>query len=222
MTVMPCIRLAVACAILALAGCTETRFASPIGGGGTCQNAMKGLWIGTENDAPPKPDENTAFHIDDNCTIHVIERGAGPNGRARTTPLKAEYATVDAKTYLAVEEDPVDVLVGMKPPHGVTPIPPRSYFFARYRVRGDRMTLYPVDSVRTAKLVIDGAIDGTVDKTRNELHVYVLGSPAQMRTLVSARAIFDEAHPLALVRSRMTPEQFERPPPNVNLPGEKK
>ena len=83
-------------------------------------------------------------------------------------------------------------------------------FFARYRVRGERIELYPVDDEAVAKLVIDGKLDGTVDKTRNELRVYVRGSRAQMLALVREHAIFEDKPTLELVRRHEDVAAFER------------
>jgi len=98
----------------------------------------------------------------------------------------------------------------LKPPHGVKPVPEKSFFYARYRLRGDRIDLFQVDSDKTAALVLDGKVGGTVDKSQNELHVYVTGSRAQMLDLVKAHDIFDEKKPVRLVRSKETLEQFEK------------
>ncbi|HEX5124734.1 MAG TPA: hypothetical protein VFV97_15940, partial [Rhodanobacteraceae bacterium] len=101
-------------------------------------------------------------------------------------------------------------LVDIKPPHGVTPTPDKSFFYARYRLRGDRIELYPVDSARVAKLVLDGKLDGTVDKVGTELHVYVRGSRSQMLDAVRKLSIFDEKNAIVLARSRQTLDQYQK------------
>jgi len=88
-------------------------------------------------------------------------------------------------------------------------VPDKSFFFARYVLRGDRLDIYQVDSARAAKLVIDGKLEGTVDKTQNELHVYVRGTRANMLDIVKTQPIFDDK-PFSLKRSRQSLEDYEK------------
>ena len=78
------------------------------------------------------------------------------------------------------------------------------------RVRGDRIQLFTVDSKRAARLVIDGKLDGTVDKTRNGLRVYVRGDRSRMLGMVREHAIFEDKPTLELVRSKLGVDAFER------------
>lgn len=193
----------------ALTGCIETRFESPIGDNiETCDTGWKGLWIGA--DAPKEGHEDaTAFYVNDECQFIVVDRPE-KNGALKQIHVPVNYVHAGGKDYIVVADTSLKGLVELKPPHGVKPVPEKSFFFARYRLRGDRIDLFQVDSEKTAELVIDGKLGGTVDKSQNELHVYVSGSRAQMLDLVKSHDLFDEKNPLHLVRSRETLEQFEK------------
>ncbi|HEY6940513.1 hypothetical protein, partial [Dokdonella sp.] len=88
--------------------------------------------------------------------------------------------------------------------------PQKSFFFAKYRVRGDRLEVRKVDDAKAAKLVIDGALEGTVQKGRNELHVYVRGGRQQMLDLVRRHDLFESKPSLVFTRSREDLQDFER------------
>lgn len=208
---MTLLRIPVALLVLALAGCVETRFESPIGDNiETCDSRWKGLWVGAD---AKDSDDDTAFYVDDECRFVVIERPE-KNGPLKQTHVPVNYVHADGKDYIVVADNALKGLVDIRPPHGVTPAPDKSFFFARYRLRGDRIDLYQVDSERTANLVIAGKLGGTVDKTQNELHVYVHGTRAQMLDMVRSQSIFDEKNPLKLVRSQRMLEELGKSPPS--------
>jgi hypothetical protein len=199
-----------------LAGCVETRFESPLGDNiETCDARWKGLWTGVDNDVDLGKDV-TAFHVNDECEFAVLDQ-TEPGGPLKRVRVPLNYVHAGGRDYIVVADTALAGLVKLQPPHGIDPLPQKSFFFARYRVRGDRIELYPVDSRRTAALVIDGTLDGTVDKTRNELRVYVRGSRAQMLAMVRKHTIFEDKPTLELVRSRHDVAAFERslqPAPN--------
>ena len=76
----------------------------------------------------------------------------------------------------------------------------QGWFYARYAVRGDRLSLYRVDTARLAHGAIDDAVDADVTRTRNELHVFVHGSPARLLELVRREPIFEHKPSLELRR----------------------
>ena len=192
-------RIAAVCA-LALGGCIETRFESPIGDNiETCDGRWKGLWV----DGP-----DAVFYVDDACEFIVLDQ-AGQDGPLKQIHVPVNYVHADGKDYVVIADTAVKGLADVKPPHGIVPVPEKSYFFARYKLRGDRLEMYQVDSERAAKLVVDGKLDGTVDKTQNELHVYVRGTRAKMLEIVRTQPIFDDKS-IDLVRSRQTLEQYEK------------
>jgi hypothetical protein len=193
---------------IALTGCIETRFESPIGDNiETCDVGWKGLWIGADA-TNQGHDDATAFYVNDECQFIVIDRPE-KNGALKQIHVPVNYVHANGKDYIVVADTSLKGLVDIKPPHGVKP-PEKSFFYARYRLRGDRIDLWQVDSEKTAELVIDGKLGGTVDKTQNELHVYVTGSRAQMLDMLKTHDIFDAKNPLRLVRSKQTLDQFEK------------
>jgi hypothetical protein len=192
-----------------LAGCVETRFESPLGDNiETCDARWKGLWLGAP-DNPAERNDATAFYVNDACEFIVVDQPE-KHGPLKQVHVPINYVHADGKDYIVVADTAVKSLVDIRPPHGVTPLPDKSFFFARYRVRGDRIELNQVDDARVAGLVVAGKITGTVDKTENELHVYVRGTRAQMLDLVHKESIFKESDPLKLVRSRQTLDEYEK------------
>ena len=204
---------ALACALaaaLALAGCRETRFESPLGDNiETCDVAWKGLW--TPADAAPSgdgPDRLEAFFVDHECRFSVLdqpERGA-PLKQIRV-PLN--FVHDRGNRYVVVSDAQLKGLVKLDPPHAVSPPPEKSFFYARYRAHGDRIDLYDVDAERVAKLILDAKLEGTIDKTATELHVYVRGNRQQMLESVRRHELFADK-PMTLVRRGDSVEAYER------------
>jgi hypothetical protein len=203
------LRMLVAILALASAGCVETRFESPLGDNiETCDAGWKGLWI-VVDDRKDQAKDATAFYVNDECQFMVLDRPE-KKGALKEIRVPVNYVHADRKDYIVVADTAIRGLVDLKAPHGITPAPDKSFFFARYRLRGDRIELYQVDASRVAKLVIDGKLDGTVDKVGSELHVYVRGSRAEMLHVVRELAIFDEKNPVTLARSRQSLDQYEK------------
>jgi hypothetical protein len=206
------LRHAVALLALLLAGCVETRFESPLGDNiETCDARWKGLWIGADEARRGELDldDVAAFHVAANCEFSVLDQ-AEPGGPLKRVHVPLNFVHAGGRDYIVVADTSLAGLVKLDPPHGVDPAPRKSYFFARYRVRGDRIQLYMVDSKRAARLVVDGKLDGTVEKTRNELRVYVRGDRARMLAMVREHAIFEDKPTLELVRSKLDVDAFER------------
>jgi hypothetical protein len=199
------IRIAAMALILLLGGCVETRFESPLGDNiETCDVKWKGLWGDPESTTEP-----SAIYVDDECHFIVLdqpERG-GPLKRLH---VPVNFVHADGKDYLVVADTSLKGMVELKAPHGIDPAPEKSFFFARYSLRGDRVELNQIDSERVAKLVIDGKLDGTVDKTGNDLHVFVRGSRAHMLEIVRTQPIFESKRPTVLVRRQQTLDEFEQ------------
>lgn len=200
------LRLA-ALALLAatVGGCVETRFESPLGDNiETCDTRWKGLWADPESTTEP-----SAIYVDDECHFIVLDQPE-KGGPLKQLHVPMNYVHVDGRDYLVVADASLKGLVDLKAPHGIDPAPDKSFFFARYRVRGDRIELNQVASERVAKLVIDGTLDGTVDKTGNDLHVYVRGNRARMLDIVRKQNIFDDKRPTKLERRKQSVDEFER------------
>jgi hypothetical protein len=196
--------------LAALAGCVETRFESPLGDNiETCDARWKGLWVPTDEERAKNGDDATAFHVNDDCEFTVLEQPE-KDGPLKRLHVPINYVHANGNDYIVVSEAAVKGLVTLKPPHSIDPAPEKDYFFARYRVRGDRIELYSVDSAKVARLVVDGKVDGTVDKRANELHVFVRGNRARMLELVRTESIFEDKSSLQLARSRQTLADFEK------------
>lgn len=205
MTLSPfLLRLTALAPLLALGGCVETRFEAPLGDNiETCDVRWKGLW----NDAG-SPTEPSAVYVDDDCRFIILdqtERG----GPLKQIHVPVNFVHADGKDYIVVADTSLKGLAEIKAPHGIDPAPDKSFYFVRYRVRGDRAELDQVDSERVAKLVVDGTLDGTVDKHANELHVYVRGNRARMLEIVRTQPIFDNRRPTVLARRKQTIDEFE-------------
>ena len=191
--------------LLALGGCVETRFEAPLGDNiETCDARWKGLW----NDAGSATEPSAVF-VDDDCRFIVLdqpERG----GPLKQIHVPVNFVHADGKDYLVVADTALKGLAEIKAPHGIEPAPDKSFYFVRYHLRGDRIELDQVDSERVAKLVVDGTLEGTVDKTANELHVFVRGTRTRMLEIVRTQPIFDSKRPTVLAKRKQTIEEFER------------
>jgi hypothetical protein len=194
-----------------LAGCTETRFESPPGDNiETCDVRWKGLW-----GDPQSKNEPTAIYVDDECHFIAIDQPE-KGGPFKRVHVPMNYVHADGKDYLVVADTSLKGLVEIKPPYSIEPLPQKSFYFVRYRFRGDTIEINQVDSERMAKLVIDRKLDGTVSKTANELHVYIRGNRAKMLEILRSQPIFDEKSTTKLARRKQTIDEFEqsqmRPP----------
>lgn len=195
----------IALSAIALGGCVETRFESPLGGRQeSCDARWKGLWIGPDPD-----DQSAAVYVDTTCNLFVIDKPAADKP-VRRVELPVRYKQVDGRDYLSVEAAAFKELADLDPPYAIEPAPAHAYFFARYTISGDRLEIDMVNSKRVAQLVIDDKIDGTVGKSRNGLHVFVRGDPARMLEIVRSEPIFDGVTPIILVRSKQSADAFER------------
>jgi hypothetical protein len=196
-----------AMAALLLAGCVETRFESPLGDNiESCDVNWKGLWLA--EDEVTREHDDGALYVDEECRFHVLDQ------TERGAPLKPihvplNYVHDGGNDYLVVSDAQLKGLVKLPPPHAISPTPEKSFFFARYRVRGDRLEINEVDSERVAKLILDAKIEGTVDKSSNELHVFVRGNRRQMLEIVRSHAIFSDK-PLHLRRTEQSVEAYEK------------
>src|ERR1700752_140943 len=144
-TAMTAVRILAACLALALAGCVETRFESPIGDNiETCDAGWKGLWIDADapnRDPPEKAD--AAFYVNDACEFIVLDQPE-PKGPLKQIHVPINYVHADGKDYVVVVDSAIKGLADIKAPYGVTPVPEKSFYFARYKLRGDRLDVYQV------------------------------------------------------------------------------
>lgn len=212
-------RLALAAVLLAgglaLGGCTETRFAAPLGDNiETCDTRWKGLWLDADDSATPQG--ASGLFVDAGCQVEVLDQPE-PGGPIKRLHVPVNFVHDRGNDYLVVSDAQLKGLVELSAPHAVSPPPEKSFFFVRYRVAGDVLELYDVDSARVAKLVVDDTLRGTVNKTASELHVWVDGDRAQMLDVVRKYPIFSVKPTTTLKRSRLGLADYERnvtkPPP---------
>ena len=188
-----------------LGGCTETRFESPLGDNiETCDVRWKGLWTDTETNS-----EATAIYVDDECHFILADQPE-KGGPLKRIHVPMNYVHVDGRDYLVVADASLKGVVEVKPPYAIEPPPAKSFYFARYRLRGDHVEITQVNSQRAAQLVIDGKLEGTVSKTANELHVFIRGDRARMLEIVRKQPLFDDQKPAKLVRHKETLDEYEQ------------
>jgi hypothetical protein len=198
-------------AFLLLGGCVETRFESPLGDNiETCDARWKGLWTDADKS------EATAIYVDNECHFILADQPE-KGGPLKRIHVPMNYVHVDGRDYLVVADTSLKALGKIEPPYAIEPAPTKSFYFARYRLRGDTLEITQVNSQRAAELVIDGKLEGTVSKTANDLHVYIRGDRARMLEIVRTQPIFDGQTPTKLVRHKQTLDEFEQnlltPPP---------
>jgi hypothetical protein len=209
----PMIRLllpVLACAVLG--ACVETRFESPLGDNiETCDTAWKGLWFEADDDMRRADGERhlTGFAVDEACAFTLLEQPEA-GGPLKRTRIPINYVHAHGDDYVVVSDAALRGLVDLKAPYDIDPPPQKSFFFAKYRVRGDRLEVRKVDDAKAAKLVVDGTLEGTVQSSRNELHVSVRGGRQQMLELVRRHDLFESKPSLVFTRSREDLQDFER------------
>lgn len=193
-------------ALLLLGGCIETRFESPLGDDiAVCDARLKGLWA--DPDAPVRG--TSAVYVDDECRVLVLSQ-TEPGTPLRQIHVPVNFAKVGRHDYLVIADAELDGLVDIPPVFGVEPAPQRSFYFVRYRIRGDRLVLARADSETIATFIIDGELEGTVSSTKNELHVFVEGDRAKMLDIVRRHDLFRETDDGYLVHRDQDIAAFER------------
>ncbi|MBZ0222082.1 MAG: hypothetical protein K8F35_03550 [Dokdonella sp.] len=199
-----------ACSLLG--GCIETRFESPLGDNiETCDTAWKGLWFAEDDDGERADGEKhvMGLNVDEACALTLFEQPEG-GGPLEHTRIPINFVHANGNDYVVVADSALRALGNIPPPYDIDPTPAKSYFFAKYRIRGDRLELRNVDSTKAARLVIDGKLDGTVAKGRNELHVYIRGGRQQMLDAVRRNDLFETKAMNVFKRSRQSLQDFER------------
>lgn len=188
-----------------LGACSETRFkALPASGESGCDARWKGLWVPQD-----EPKGDTAVYVDTDCRLIIFDH-PDRGGALRRVALQPHFIHLQHNDYLAVAAADVAPLVELPPVYGVDPPPSPAYFLMRYRVGKGDIKLYPVDSERMAKHIIDGSIKGTVSKTANELHVFVGIDAAAMLELLHGASIFANKADIEMIRSTRSVDEFER------------
>jgi hypothetical protein len=199
-----------ALALLALGACSETRFESPPGDAiESCDAGWKGLWVDASGDADAGKEDELAFLVDADCRFQMIERPE-KDGPPKLIHIPLNFVHDRGKHYIVVADDQLGGVVKIDPVHGIDPVPEKSYYFGRYRLDGDRLTIADIDSRKVAHLVVDNELDGTVDRRKNELHVYVRGNPAAILEILRKHDLFDSKPGVEVRRVPQSLEEFEK------------
>ena len=198
------------CALIVLSACTETRFESTPGDEiVACDPAWKGLWVdASENQSSDEPDE-LGFLVDQECRFLLLERPE-KDGPPKQIHIPVNYVHDRGKHYVVVADNQLGEAVKLDPIHGIEPAPAKSFFIARYQLDHDRLRIWQVNSKRTAHLVIDDTLDGTVDRTHNELHVFIHGDRAKVLDILRTQKIFEDKPSAEVRRIKMSLEEYEK------------
>jgi hypothetical protein len=196
--------------LLTLAACNETRFESPPGDRiEACDVRWKGLWIDDSASASKDEPDELAFLVDPECQFQMIERPE-KDGPPKLIHVPLNVVHDGGKDYLVVADNQLSGVVTVDPVHGVDPVPEESFYLARYELKGERMTIFSIDSTRVAHRILDKDLEGTIDSRQNDLHVFVKGDRARILEILRKYDLF-EAKPGAEVRKiPLSLEDYER------------
>ena len=198
------------CLLLALGACTETRFESPPGDRiEACDARWKGLWVDASESASKDEPDELAFLVDPECQFQMIERPE-KDGPPKLIHIPLNFVHDHGKDYLVVADNQLSGVVKVEPVHGVDPVPEKSFYLARYELKGERMKIYSIDSTRVAHRILDKDLEGTIDSSKNDLHVYVKGDRARILEILRKYDLF-EAKPGAEVKKiPLSLDDYER------------
>jgi hypothetical protein len=192
-------------ASLLLGGCIETRFESPLGDDiRACDVDWKGLWLSGDS----KPDQPDALYVDEECRLLMLSQDQ-PGGPIKQVHVPVNFTRVGGDDYIVVADASLRDVVDLPPVYGIEPVPTRSFYFARYSLRGDRLRIHGVNTRAAARAVVDNRLDGSVSAIRNELHVFLRGDRTRMTELVRDDTLFNRNPDLELRRSRQTLIEYE-------------
>ena len=162
----------------------------------------------SEPGSSDEPDE-LAFLVDQECRFYLLERPE-KNGPPKPIHIPVNYVHDRGKHYVVVADNQLGETVKLDPVHGIEPAPEKSFFIARYQIDHDRLRIWQVDSKRSAHQVIDGKLDGSVDHSHNELHVFIRGDRARILDIVRTQKIFEDNPAADVRRSKLNLEEYER------------
>lgn len=201
--------IATAFCLLFLSGCTETRFESPPGDAiEACDPAWKGFWVDASEKDSNEDADDAAFLVDGECRFLLLERPE-KDGPLKQIHIPMNFVHDRDKHYLVVADNQLGGVVDVAPVHRMKPAPAKAFFVARYELHRDRLSIFDVDSSRVARLVIDDAIDGTVDSGDRELHVFVKGNRQQILEILRKHDLFKTKPGAEAKRSKQSLEEYE-------------
>lgn len=191
---------------LLISGCVETRFESPLGNDiKACDPRVKGLWV--DPDDPLRA--SSAAYVDEQCRVQTLVQ-TEPATPLRQVHIPVNFVHLDDRDYMVIADAELAGVTDVAAVYGVDPVPKRSFFFMRYRLRGSRLELTQVNTAALAKLVIDGKLDGTVSSTNHELHVFISGDRNRMLDIVRHQPVFEGSEHMDLERRRQDIADYER------------
>ncbi|MEZ5461505.1 hypothetical protein [Dokdonella sp.] len=196
-------------AFLVLSACTETRFESPPGDKiEACDPGWKGFWVDASENANRDDAENAAFLVDQECRFLLLERPE-KDGPLKQIHIPLNFVHDRGKHYLVIADNQLAGVVDVGPIHRMKPAPAKAFFIARYELNGDKLSLFDIDTTRVAHLVVDDAIDGTVDSGDRELHVFVKGDRSQILEILRKHDLFDAEAEAVARRSTQSLDEYE-------------
>jgi len=108
-------------ALLLLAGCTETRFESPLGDNiESCDVRWKALWLAQDGEARERGEG--AFHVDDECRFQMLDQ-TEPGTPFKLIHVPLNFVHDGGNDYLVVSDVQLKGLVKLPAPHAVSPTP---------------------------------------------------------------------------------------------------
>ena len=110
---------------VALGGCTETRFAAPLGDNiETCDTRWKGLWLDADDSATPQG--ASGLFVDAGCQVEVLDQPE-PGGPIKRLHVPVNFVHDRGNDYLVVSDAQLKGLVELPAPHAVSPAPEKSF-----------------------------------------------------------------------------------------------
>ena len=170
----------------------------------------KGLWVEADEANHDRPSDTAAFYVNDDCQFIVLDQPE-KNGALEANPCAGELRARRRQGLRRRRRHrDLNGLVDIKPPHGVTPAPDKSFFFARYRLRGDRLDIYQVDerAHREARCRRQARRHRRQDAERAARVRARLARANARRWCARARSSREERD--ALARSRQTLDEYEK------------
>jgi hypothetical protein len=178
---------------IALTGCESTTFDSmPAGASDACPVNWPGGWIAIDDQGHDDP--GFAVFVSPQCAIEnvsVTEKSPAP---AALKPMfwhnaGHEYAllgVIDSYSLMAEKRD-------------ADSVPAPGYFMLRWEIENQQMALRAPAHKRVATLIVNGAIDGSVERKKDRsLHNVINANPEQLRTLLQAIDLYDDSIPSRL------------------------
>ncbi|HVF34942.1 MAG TPA: hypothetical protein VND91_06430 [Candidatus Saccharimonadia bacterium] len=185
--------LAAVCAV-SLTACQGTVVETlPEGVTSDCPAALRGAWIGLDDDDRAHAD--AGMHVADDCTTTVVETHAG---KTRESTLVPRFLTVGEAGIVLYPHADVARVLDWK---ADTAQPAGGWWPLEWRRSGKRLVLHLPDHRRIATLIVNGALDGEAHWTSGDSGYNVLrGDAGAIRERLVEDALFDRDREIELER----------------------